>query len=600
MSTLLQINNLCKAYGHQVIFKDANLTISARQKIGVIGRNGAGKSTLFKLIVGQESIDSGTLAVHSKARLGYLEQQDPYEPDETVVGFLMRYTGKEEWRCGKIAAGFQLKNELLYARIGSLSGGYQMRVKLSGMLLKEPNLLLLDEPTNYLDLSTLLLLERFLKTYRGGYLVISHDREFLKNIGEYTLEIEHGGLCLYPRPIEEYLAFKEDQLELKQKHNVKVEQKQKQLQEFVDRFRAKSSKARQAQSKIKLINALKKIDIVQPISTVRINIPQTDKKKGLAFRCENLSIGYEHNVVADNLTLAVERGEHIAVLGDNGQGKTTLLKTIAGELPHLAGDLRWMPDIKRAYYAQHIPSMLDPKQEVGLYLQGIAAVGVSLQDIYQMAGNFLFKNTDLKKKISVLSGGERARLCLAGLLLQKAQVLLLDEPNNHLDFETVEALGSALKACNSTMLFVSHNRTFVNLLATGIIEIKAGNAIRYPHNYEEYVYHLEQTMLADTSNGDNTDQLQEAPVKENKLNDYQRKKLINAERRKLKKKIKNMEASIAKHEAEKQEIIKAYEANPAYSRERNERLAKVTGLLEAQESEWLILHGKLEKLGTEI
>jgi ATP-binding cassette subfamily F protein 3 len=597
MSTLLQINNLFKAYGHQEIFKDANLTISTKQKVGVIGRNGAGKSTLFKLIISHESIDSGTLLVHNKARLGYLEQQDPYELTETVIDFLVRYTGKEEWYCGKIAAGFQLKDALLYAKIGDLAGGYQMRVKLTGMLLKEPNLLLLDEPTNYLDLSTLLLLEKFLQNYRGGYLVISHDREFLKNLCDHTLDIEHGNLFLYPRPLEEYLAFKEEQLQIKQKHNVKTEQKQKQLQEFVDRFRAKATKARQAQSKLKLINSLKKIDILHPISTVRINIPKTDKKKGLAFRCKNLSIGYSDKVVADKITLDIERGKHVAILGDNGQGKTTFLKTLAGELPCIAGNLHWMPDIKTAYYAQHVTGMLNPQQEVEMYLQGVSAQEVSLQDIYKMASNFLFKGNDLKKKISVLSGGERARLCLAGLLLQKAQVLLLDEPNNHLDFETVEALGNALKTCNSTILFVSHNRTFVNLLATAIIEIKDGKASRYPHNYEEYVYHLEQTMLDDNNNGNLSPTER---VNEEKLNDYQKRKLVNARRRKLNKKAKTVEDLITKHEREKQAIIKDFEINPVFSKERNECLAKVTKLLGEQETKWIALQEELEQLGAEI
>ncbi len=600
MSTLLQINNLFKAYGSQVIFKDANLTIITKQKVGVLGRNGAGKSTLFKLIVAHEAIDSGILLVHNKARLGYLEQQDQYELTETVIEFLMRYTAREEWLCGKIAASFQLKNDLLYAKIGSLSGGYQMRVKLTGMLLKEPNLLLLDEPTNYLDLSTLILLEQFLKTYRGGYLVISHDREFLRNVSEYTLEVEHGGLFLYPRPLEEYLAYKEEQLELKQKHNVKIEQQQKDLQVFVDRFRSKASKARQAQSKIKIINALKKIDIPHSISTVRINIPKIEDKKGLALRCNNISIGYAGKVVADEITFDISRGEHIAILGDNGNGKTTLLKTLAGELPCLAGKVRWMPDIKIAYYAQHVPGMLNPQQQVGQYLQTVAAPGVSIQDMYKMAGNFLFKGNDLKKSISVLSGGERARLCLAGLLLQKAQILLLDEPNNHLDFETVEALGSALATCNSTMLFVSHNRTFVNLLATGIIEIKNGKVSRYPHNYEEYVYHLEQIMSDDNNNGDNIKKSPIEPLNDKKPNDYQKRKLLDAERRKLNKKAKSLEKSIAKHEAEKQEIIKDFEINPIYSQARNEHLSKITKLLEEQERAWLTLQEALEELGTEI
>jgi len=194
MPTLIQINNISKSYGKRAILKDASLAIGTKQKIGVIGRNGAGKTTLFKIIVGAEEKDAGNVIINKNARLGYLEQHDPYVLTETVMEFLTRYTGKEEWQCGKIANKFQLKNEALDTKIEGLSGGYQMRVKLTAMLLKEPNLLLLDEPTNYLDLSTLLSLENFLRSYNGGFLVISHDREFLKNTCDKTLEVEHGKL----------------------------------------------------------------------------------------------------------------------------------------------------------------------------------------------------------------------------------------------------------------------------------------------------------------------------------------------------------------------------------------------------------------------
>jgi len=406
----------------------------------------------------------------------------------------MRVSDKQDWECAKIAGRFQIKGDMLEREIGSFAGGYQTRVKLVSMLLEDPNILLLDEPTNYLDLSTQLLLEKFLKTYKGAFLLISHDREFIKKTCNHTTEIDHGKIKMFPQPLEQYLAYKEEQTEMKQKHNVKVEKEKKHLQKFVDRFSAKASKASQAQSKIKQINKLKTIEILHPLSTAKIRIPQIEERKGIALVLDDLMIGYDDKTVAKGITLDVERGEHIAVLGDNGQGKSTLLKTIAGELKALDGKMRWGANIRIGYYAQHVPAMLKSNETVKAYLERVSPPDVSAQDIFEMAGNFLFKDEALEKEVSVLSGGEKARLCLVAMLLEKNHVLLLDEPTNHLDFETVEALARALKETNSTVIFVCHNRTFVEILANGIIEVKDGAVRRYHHNYEDYVYHLQSKI----------------------------------------------------------------------------------------------------------
>ena len=283
MATILQINGLTKAYGPQVIFDRASLTISEKQKIGVIGRNGAGKSTLFRMIVGEETPDTGALILHDIARLGYLKQHDTLQPDVTVIDFLTHDSGKTAWQCAKLAGKFRLKNDTLDSRVTSLSGGYQMRVKLTAMFLKDPNLLLLDEPTNYLDLSTLILLEKVLRDYSGSFLIISHDREFLKNTCAETLEVEYAKLFSYPRPLEDYLAFKAEQLEMKERYNKKIDRERKHLQSFVDRFRYKESKAAQAQSKLKQIARLK-IEIKHALATARIHIPEVEHRHGLALR----------------------------------------------------------------------------------------------------------------------------------------------------------------------------------------------------------------------------------------------------------------------------------------------------------------------------
>ncbi len=493
MSTLLTIENLRKAYGPHSIFDDASLHIDAKQKIGVIGRNGAGKSTLFKMIVGDEDLDSGELSILDVARLGYLEQHDQSSP-LPVRQYLEETSGKEGWQCDKVAGMFGIKHEMLSVPANSLSGGYQMRLRLAIMLLKDPNLFLLDEPTNYLDVHTQLLLENFLRSYNGAFMIISHDREFLERTCDQTLDVENGKLFLYPGPVSEYLEFKEAQAAYARRFNDKVERERKHLQTFVDRFRYKASKAAQAQSKMKAISKLKTIDIDSPLKTVRISIPGADTRKGQVLRVKNMSIGYGDKVVADDISIDLNRGDHVAIIGDNGQGKTTFLKTIASELAPLSGSFSWSTDTTVAYYAQHVPSGMNPLLSAWEYLRGMAPLGVDSETIQRMAGNFLFNKDGLLKKVSMLSGGERARLCLAGILLSESQVLILDEPTNHLDFDTVEALEHALEVFQGTIFFVSHNRSFVNSLATSIIEVGGGKVQRFNGTYDEYVWRLEQSV----------------------------------------------------------------------------------------------------------
>lgn len=614
MTVMLQLDNVCKSYGALTILEDACASFSKGQKIGVIGRNGAGKSTLCRLITGQEELDSGAISRNSELKLSYLEQLDPFTPEETVMDFLTRYTGREPWRCGEIAGRFQLKNELLEAKIGALAGGFRTRVKLTAMLLQEPNFLVLDEPSNYLDLSTLILLEDFLEDFKGGYLIVSHDREFLKRTCDQTLEVEQGQVTLYPGTIEEYFEFKEEQLKQKLAYNKTVEKKKEQLQAFIDRFGAKASTATRAKSKMKQMARLETIEIGHTSGNVRIRIPPVEPKSGVALLCEDMSIGYPEKLVAGRIHLDVGRGTHVAILGDNGQGKTTLMKTLAGHLEPRAGSYRWGTGLKIAYYAQHIFETLHPADDVFTHLQREAADGLNTQDVLEMAGCFLFKGDDTKKKVTVLSGGERARLCLAGLLLTRSQILLLDEPTNHLDFETVEALGNALKRFEGTVFFISHDRTFVNMLATAIVDIQDGVVSRYPGTYQEYVDHLEMRMRegidhAKPGHGRGPAQADRAarPEKEagspdgfarkpEKPHDEDRKK-IHAEIVKTKAKIAKSEKRIENLTREKDEILEEIKNNPFhYSRKRNERLKELGGAIEEEEKIWLGLLQVLEDL----
>lgn len=590
---LLQLQNIHMAYGANVILDDVTLAFNEGQKLGVIGRNGAGKTTLCKIITGHEEPDGGLINKSSDLRLAYLEQLDPYRLDETVMGFLERYTGKEPWLCGKVAGRFQLKNELLDTTIGALSGGYRTRVKLTSMLLKEPNFLILDEPTNYLDLKTLMLLEEFLMDYRGGFLVVSHDREFLKRTCSDTLEIENGGCTLYPGTVEEYLIFKEEQKDQAIKYNQNIENKQKKLQLFVDRFRAKASKASQARSKMKEIERLKTIEVGHALSNVHIKIPEVPKRNGFALRTTDLAIGYPELIVAQEINIDVFHGSHVAVLGDNGQGKTTFLRTIAQDLDLKNGSFRWGHALKIGYYAQHVLGMLELDCTVLQHLSSVADKTVSRQDILNLAGSFLFKGTDVEKKISVLSGGEKARLCLAGLLLQKNQVLLFDEPTNHLDFETVEALGRALKSFSGTIFFISHDRTFVNLIAAEIIEVSRGSVKKYPGNYEEYVYHIQTTIQDEFRTEREPVSMSQEKVK----NVYQQNKELQSEKRKLLTKLHRIEKRMELHKEEFNAIDHIFMADSTtWTRERSERHETLAKLIREDEDLWIELNEKIEAI----
>jgi len=491
---LIQLKDVSIDYGTRSILDKVNVMFSHHQKIAVIGRNGAGKSTLCKIIMGDEKADSGQVILGSDLHLSYLEQHDPYSPSEIVVDFLSRYSGEADWECAKMAAKFGLSYEKVYLPISNLSGGYQMRVKLTAMLLKRPNFLILDEPTNYLDLNTLLFLERFLQEFKGSYLLVSHDRQFLKKTCDHTLEVEGGKAVLYKGGLEDYLAYKQEKTEQTIQYNKSVEKQKKHLQAFVDRFGSKASLASSAQSKLKQINRLKSIEISVPLNTVKIKMPSVPEKKGVALRTEKLAIGYPQKRVAGKISFEIDKGSHVAILGDNGQGKSTFLKTISGGLTVLDGYFNWGIDMSIGYYAQHVFQELEEKQSVLENLENLADPSVTQQNLLDMLGSFLFSGDSVRKKVSVLSGGERARLCLAGLLLSKKDVLLLDEPTNHLDVETVEALATALSEYSGTVFFISHDRTFVNVVADTILEVKEGSIELYPGSYEDYVYHLESEM----------------------------------------------------------------------------------------------------------
>lgn len=496
MAILLQIKGACKGYGEQILLDSADASISDNVKVGFIGRNGAGKSTLLRILLGEEDLDNGEIIRHPALRLGYLRQHDPFVPGESAMEFLQRDSGQPAWKCGEVAGQFEIKGAYLEGPVNKLSGGWQTRVKLSALLLSEPNLLLLDEPTNFLDLRTQILLEHFLVNYKAACLIVSHDRSFLGSTCDHTLDLSAGKLTAFPGKVDAYLNFLEEKQMHEQRSNQAVLVKMRHLEEFIAKNKARASTATLAKSKEKQLERLEltKIENAQPVP--RIRAPRITPRKGPALRCKNLVIGYPERIIASDVNIEIEHGSRIAIVGDNGQGKTTFLRTLVDSLKPLGGEVRWGHGCQIGVYAQHVYTGLPEKQTVMEYLYQHAARGKKDQEIQEVAGSFLFRGSHSKKPISVLSGGERARLCLAGLMLSDINILILDEPGNHLDVDTVESLAEALIAYSGTVIFTSHDRYFTTKVASGIVEVRDGRVISYNGQYESYVYKVNKEIEA--------------------------------------------------------------------------------------------------------
>lgn len=586
MAVLLQIRGAEKTYGEQWLLDDAEVTLVDDVKVGFIGRNGAGKSTLLRVLLGEEDLDKGEVIRHPQLRVGYLRQHDPFLPGETALEFLMRDSGQPDWRCGEVAGDFELKGAALTGPVSELSGGWQTRVKLAGLLLHEPNLLMLDEPTNFLDLRTQILLEHFLKTFSKAALIVSHDRSFLNATCDQTLDLSRGKLTLYPGKVDEFLRFQAERRDHDQRVNAAVATKQKQLQRFIDKNRARASTASQARSKGKQLERLQQVDIADDLPTASIRAPQVSPRQGPAVRCMDLTIGYEDHAVARDIRLEIDHGQRSAIVGDNGQGKTTLLRTLVASLPPLAGQVRWGHGCEIGTYAQHVYHALDPKLTVLEYLESRAIPNTTQQMILAVAGSLLFRGEHIEKKVQVLSGGERARLCLAGLLLGPYNILVLDEPGNHLDVETVEALADALIEYRGTVIFTSHDRHFLKRVATAMIEVRHGTARHYGSDYDAYLYYVQQEIEAgERSRGATSGKPTAKRVKGAKPAEPVR------DERQQQKEIKNLERKVAQLDQQRRELNDQLmqTTDPAEAMRLHEAMQAVANELGQAEERWLAL-----------
>jgi ATPase subunit of ABC transporter with duplicated ATPase domains len=514
---LIGITKLGKAFGQDTLFEDVTLELDAGSRYGLVGANGSGKTTFLKILTGDEPASYGEVTFPKHARIGVL-RQDRFESDDQIIldvammgdevvhralaehttdpnriseidELLRAHDGYTlESRAARALVGLGIPERSLREPLRTLSGGYKLRVLLAQVLVSRPDAILLDEPTNHLDILSIRWLERFLNAYRGCAVVISHDQRFLNNVASHILDVDYGTIIQYPGNYADFQRQKVATRERKQAEIARVEKTIAEKNAFVERFRAKATKARQAQSRIKQIEKIEVETLPQSsrrYPKFRFGIQRPSGKDVLEL--EAVSKAYGSNQVLDQVSLSVRRGERIAVIGANGLGKSTLLKIITGNLAHDSGKVAWGHETHAGYFAQdHKEQLTDPQKTALDYLwDSCPQQGTSF--VRGLLGRLLFSGDDVDKRVGSLSGGEATRLVFSRLMVQEPNVLVLDEPTNHLDLEAIEALVSALEGYEGTLIFVSHDRWFVNALATRVIEILPDGLSDFSGSYQEYL-----------------------------------------------------------------------------------------------------------------
>jgi ATPase subunit of ABC transporter with duplicated ATPase domains len=527
---MIAVSDLGKSFGPQTLFEGVSIQFNPGNRYGLVGANGSGKSTFLRILAGEELASEGTLSMPKRLKLGVLRQdhfryehmpilevammgnhdvweamvekerlladaEREFDADRyaEVEDLILRHDGYTlEARAGEVLEGLGIPTEVHRQPLSTLSGGFKLRVLLAQVLAAEPDVLLLDEPTNHLDILSIRWLEKFLvESYKGTAIVISHDHRFLDNICTHIVDVDYETITLYPGDYTSFMNAKAGERERKEAEIEKREAEIARHKEFVDRFRAKATKARQAQSKIKL---MEKIVIERlPQSSRRyptFKFQQVRPSGRQALALEGISKSYGAKKVLENVTLRVERGDRIAILGPNGIGKSTLLKIAMGEVEADAGKVEWGYETHPGYFSQdHYEVPKTSKQSAEAWLWEFVP-GEPIGFVRGNLGLVLFSGDDVKKPVGNLSGGEAARLVFCKLSVTRPNVLVLDEPTNHLDLEAIEALVEGLKAYDGTLIFVSHDRWFVSQLASRIFEISPRGINDFPGTYEEYLERL--------------------------------------------------------------------------------------------------------------
>jgi len=532
---VIQLDDISKGFGGQHLFRDVTWRIDERERIGLVGPNGAGKTTLCRILAGVEEPDTGQVSRPRGVTVGYLPQEAAGQvtgsvlaealsgfdavwaleremedvaraletsPSETLTeryGELQhRFEAlggyRLETQARAILSGLGFRPDQLTQPLTSFSGGWRMRAALARLLLLAPSLLLLDEPTNHLDLASLAWLEDFLSGYDGTVVVVSHDRYFLNRMVTSIADLTPEGLVVYPGDYDDFLVEREARRELLEARARNQAKRIAEVERFIERFRYKATKARQVQSRIKMLDKVERIEVPGARRQVHFAFPQPPRTGRRVATLTGIHKAYGDNVVYAGVDVAVERGDRLALVGDNGAGKSTLLKILAGVLAFDQGERTLGSHVAVHYYAQHQLDALDPTRTVLEELEAVAPESTHTR-LRTILGAFLFSGDSVDKKVAVLSGGEKARLALARMLVRPAALLCLDEPTNHLDLASREVLESALAEFPGTIVFISHDRYFINRIATVVVEVARGVLTSYPGSYDDYLDAKERGLV---------------------------------------------------------------------------------------------------------
>jgi len=487
---MIQLTNLAKSFGGQSLFNDVNFKMQSQQKIGFVGRNGSGKSTLFKMILGEEPYDSGSISIPKNYRIGTLKQHLVFTEPTVREECALVLPEDEQWnfyKIEKLLFGLGFSEADLDKDPMSFSGGYQIRINLVKLLATEPNMLLLDEPTNYLDIISLRWLRGFIREFDGEVILITHDRDFMDSVTTHTMGVQRKGLRLIQGNSYKYYSTLEMEDETYEKTKANQDKKRKELEEFVARNKARASTAALAQSKQKELDKMDDMEDLQNDATLSFKFNYKETPAKVIFRAENLGFGYNPDEpLFKGITFAMEKGKRLAIIGKNGKGKSTLLNYIAGELSEQQGSLEYHPSTAFAHFGQTNIERLNVKNTI---VDEIASVhkDMGIPQSRNIAGRMMFSGELGDKKIDVLSGGERSRVMLGKIIATPANLLFLDEPTNHLDMQSIDALADAIDDFEGSLIMVTHSEMLLHRLADALIIFHKGGAEYFDGSYADFL-----------------------------------------------------------------------------------------------------------------
>ena len=590
---ILQANKIERSFAGELLFDNINLQVDERDRIALVGKNGAGKSTLLKILVGEEEPTSGEINKKKDVSLSYLAQDSRFESENTIYDEMLHvfddlrrtetqlrqmelemgeksgedldklmvdydrlsenfrqaggFTYEADIRA--ILNGFKFDESMWQMKIAELSGGQNTRLALAKMLLEKPNLLVLDEPTNHLDIETIAWLENYLVNYSGALIIVSHDRYFLDKVATITLDLTKHSLDRYVGNYSRFVEQKEQKLATEAKNYEKQQKEIAALEDFVNRNLVRASTTKRAQSRRKQLEKMERLDKPEAGKKSANMTFQSEKTSGnIVLTVENAAIGYDGEILSEPINLDLRKMNAVAIVGPNGIGKSTFIKSIVDQIPFIKGEKRFGANVEVGYYDQ-TQSKLTPSNTVLDELWNDFKLTPEVE-IRNRLGAFLFSGDDVKKSVGMLSGGERARLLLAKLSMENNNFLILDEPTNHLDIDSKEVLENALIDFDGTLLFVSHDRYFINRVATHVLELAENGSTLYLGDYDYYVDKKAEMEVSQTEEVSTSNQAKEASP----ANDYQAQKESQKEARKLMRQIESLEAEIEELENKSQAI----------------------------------------------